>query len=171
MQQRWRNPFEIENALNYLRLTLNINSQKYPLYTEYIFPRPKFHSISLYNEPFRNTKSQIETALNSPRNDLNCLTVKSTLCTLDTQPRLSYCDPFHSTTSGVRNKRLLKIGNAPNDPGMTLTTFKCQKYPVHTEYQPRGPNFTPFRSTTRPSVFEIQGCQISEMHRMPPKWP
>ncbi len=39
---------------------------------------------------------------------------------------------------------------------------------------PRGPDFTPFRSTTsrfalRPAVFEIQAFRKSEMHPMTPE--
>ncbi len=58
-------------------------------------------------------------------------------------PRGPRFTPFRSTTSHFRDIRLLKIGNAPNVPRMTLRT--CQKYRVYTKYSPEGPNFTLFR--------------------------
>ena len=42
---------------------------------------------------------------------------------------------FLSKTCRFLDTRLLKIGNAPNDPRMTLTTL-LSKYPLYTECSP-----------------------------------
>ncbi len=44
-----------------------------------------------------------------------------------------------------------------------------QKYPVYTEYAPRGPIFTPFRSTT--SRFRDTMLLKVENAPMTPEWP
>ncbi len=61
-----RNPVEILKWL-----ILNINCQKYPVYTEYISPSPKFSSVSLYNQPFSRYKvSENRKCTGRPQNDL-----------------------------------------------------------------------------------------------------
>ncbi len=59
-------------------------------------------------------------ALNDPRKALS--TVEHTLYTLNTHPQGPNFTLFRSTTSRFRDTMLSKIGNAPNDPIMTLTT-------------------------------------------------
>ncbi len=46
----------------------------------------------------------------------------STLYTVNTHLRGPNFTPFHSTASHLQDTRLSKIGNAPNDPRMTLST-------------------------------------------------
>ncbi len=49
-------------------LPYSLKCQKYPVYTEYSHPRPKFHSVSLYDEPFSRYKVvENRNAPNDPR--------------------------------------------------------------------------------------------------------
>ena len=109
-----------------------------------------------------------------PQNELEHLTVKSTLYTLNTYPWGPNCGPFHSTISHFRDTRCtssVKIGNVPNDPKLNLNTWtrfwykrswkignasndpnwtwtpNSQKYSINTKYLPQWPNFSPFHST------------------------
>ncbi len=120
-----------------------------PVFTEYSPPKPKFYSVSLYDQPFlRYTVVENQKCTKWPHNDLEHLTVESTLHTLNTHPRGPNLIPFRSTASRFRDTRLLKIGNAPNNPRMTLSTLlsNISLYVMNTH--PQGPNFTQFRSTT-----------------------
>ena len=93
------------------------------MYTEYSPPRPKFHSVSLYDQPFSRYRFfENRKCTEWPQNDLKHLSVKNTLCTLNTHTRGPNFIPFCSTTSCFRDIRLSIIGNAPNDPRMTLIT-------------------------------------------------
>ena len=97
--------------------------RKYPVYTEYSPPRTKFHSVSFYDQPFSRYKVvENRKCTKWPQNDLNHLTVKSTLYTLNANPQGPNFTPFRSTTSRFRDISLPQITNAPNDPRMTLTT-------------------------------------------------
>ncbi len=102
-----------------------LNCQKGPVYTEYSPPRPKFHSVSLYDQPYSRYKVENRkctkwpennlTHLKSectewPQNYLNHLSVKSTLYTLNTHTRGPNFTPFRSTISRFRDTRLSKIG-------------------------------------------------------------
>ena len=57
-----------------------------------------------------------------PQTELEHLTVKTTLYTLNTYPWGPNFSPFHSTTSSFQDTGSLKIGNAPNDPKLSLDT-------------------------------------------------
>ncbi len=57
-----------------------------------------------------------------PQIELEHLTVKSTLYTLNTYPRAPNVGPFRSTISHFRDTTSVKIGNAPNDPKLNLNT-------------------------------------------------
>ncbi len=99
------------------------NCRKYLVYTEYSSMGPKFHSLLLYDQPFsRYNIVKNRKCIEWPQNDLNHLTVKSTLYTLNTHPRGPNFAPFRSRTSHFRSTSLSKIGYAPNDPRITLTT-------------------------------------------------
>ena len=86
-----------------------VKCQKYPVYTEYSPPRPKFHYVSLYGQPFsryrffENQKCTIW-----PQNDLKHLSVKSTLCTPNIHPRGPNFNPFRSASSYFRDTGLSK---------------------------------------------------------------
>ncbi len=58
----------------------------------------------------------------------------------------------------------------PNDSKMTLHTKRSKVPHIHVTSTPRVPNFTPFRSTTWPAVFELQAI-LRQGLRMTPKWP
>ena len=122
----------------------HLTDKSYPIHTEYSAPRSKFQSVLLYmTSRFRDDKIMKNRKWTKwPRKDLNHLTVP---CIHWITTPYSHISLFCSTTRHFRDTRLLKIGNAPNDPRMTLTSpLNCQKYPVpvYTEFSP---NFTPFR--------------------------
>ncbi len=96
------------------------------------------------------------------------LSVKSTLYTLNTHLRGPNVTLFRSVASRFRDTGFSKIGNAPNDPTMTLITVVSKIPCVHWILTP-GPNFNPFRSTT--SNFRDTGLSKIRMHRMTPEWP
>ncbi len=86
-----------------------------------------FTFVSLHDQPFSRYRFfENRKYTEWPQNDLKHLSVKSTLCTLNTHPRGPNFTPFRSTTSRFQDTRL-KIGNAPNDPRMTLQ-FTINKY-------------------------------------------
>ncbi len=61
------------------------------MYTEHSPPRSKFQSVSLYNQPFlRHSFVENRKCAEWPQNDLNHWSVKSTLCTLNTQISLRF---------------------------------------------------------------------------------
>ncbi len=70
-----------------------------------------------------------------PQTELEDLTVKSTLYTLNTYPWGPNFCPFRSTISRFQDKtytRTAKIRNAPNDPNWTWR-LNSQKYPMYTK--------------------------------------
>ncbi len=120
---------KIGTAPNDLRVTSRTELSKGHCIPWIFAPRPKFHSISLYDQPFsravfksRFQACQISKMHRMTQNDLKHLTDKRTLYTLNTHPRRLYYTPFRSTTIRFPATSLPKIGNAPNDPRMTLTT-------------------------------------------------
>ncbi len=73
-----------------------------------------------------------------PQTELDHITVKRTLYTLNTYPWGPNFSPFRSTISRFRDiwcTKWAKIGNAPNDPNWTWT-LNSQKYPIYTKYSP-----------------------------------
>ena len=115
---------KIGNTPNDPRTTLTTyNCHKHPVYIESLPPRPKFHSVSLYELSFSRYKVvESRKCTEWPQNDLNHLTFKSTLYTLNTYLRGQNFTPSRSMASRFRDTRLSKIGNAQNDPRMTLST-------------------------------------------------
>ncbi len=112
---------------------------------------PNFHSFSLYDQPFSRyktcQKSEMHRMTPERPQARNCQ--KDPVHTEDSPPK----PKFHSLSLYAhlfsRYKLMPKIGNASNDPRMTLTT-KLSKVPcIHWIHTPegRGPNFIPSRST------------------------
>ncbi len=110
--------------------TWTLNSQKYLMYTEHLPLRPRFWSISLYDQPFPRYKlykvGKNRKCNDWPQINLQHLTVKSTLYTLKTYPRGPNVRPFRSTISHFRDTRSRKIGNAPNEPKLNLMTWQSK---------------------------------------------
>ena len=91
----------------------------HPVYTEYLSLRPKFHPVSLYDQPFSRYKIvENRKCTQWPHH----VSVKSTLCTLNTHFRGQNLTPFRSTTIRCQDTGFSKIGNAPIDPRMTFST-------------------------------------------------
>ncbi len=102
------------------------------MYTKYSPPRPQITFISLYDQPFSRYRFFENRKFTEwPQNDLKHLSVKSTLCTLNTHPRGPNITPFRSTTSCFWHIRLSITGNAPNDPRITLITEVSKVPCVH----------------------------------------
>ena len=96
-------------------------------------------------------------------------TVKSTLYTLNAHPRGPNFTTFRSTISRFRDTSLSKIGNAPNDPRITLSTWTV-KSTLYTLYRPTHPvPQIALLFALQTAVFETQACRKSEMHRMTPE--
>ncbi len=71
------------------------NFHKYPVYTEYSSLRLQFHYVSLYDQPFSRYKIVENWKCTKwPNNDLNHLSVKSTLYTLNTHTLGPNFNPF-----------------------------------------------------------------------------
>ncbi len=67
--------------------------------------------------------------------------------TLNIYPRVPYFSPFRSVNSHFPDKKVVEIGNAPNNLAMNSMNF--QKCTVNKELSPRGPNFSPTTSRTK----------------------
>ncbi len=97
-----------------------LKCQRYTVYTD--TPRPKFQSVSLYDQPFSRYMFVKKTECTQwPQNDLNYVGVESTLYTLNTHPEAQISFRFALRPAVFRYKVVQK-GNAPNDPRVTLTT-------------------------------------------------
>ena len=146
------------NGLNHLSV------KKYPVYTEYSPPRPKFPSVSLYHQPFSRYKVvEYLKCTKWPQTDLNHLSVKSTVYAEYSSPRTK----FHSVS----------LYDQPFSRYIVVDNRKCTEWPqnhlkhltvestLHTlNNHPQGP--ISIRFALWPAVFEIQGCRKSEMHQM-----
>ncbi len=99
-----------------------------------------------------------------PHNDLNHLSVKSTLYTLNAYPRGTNFTPFRSTTIRFRDTGFSEIRNAPTKwPQNDLKHFKSVKSTLCTlNTHPEGQISLCF--ALPPAIFEIQVFQKSEMH-------
>ena len=133
--------------------TWTLNSQKYLMYTEHLPLRPRFWSISLYDQPFPRYKlykvGKNRKCNDWPQINLQHLTVKSTLYTLKTYPRGPNFHPFCSTTSRFWDTRLSKIRNAPSGAKLTDLEHLTVKSTLYTlNIYPWDTNFGPYHSTT-----------------------
>ena len=151
---------KIGNAPNDPEWPQVVNCQKYPAYTEYSHPRPKFHSVWLYDEPcLRYKVDENRKCTQWPQNDLNHLSVKSTLSTLNTHPRAKISLfftlwPAIFEIQGCRKSEMNPM--TQNDLNHLSVTSTLSTLNTHLWCQ----TFTPFRSTT--TVFEIQdNCRKS----------
>ncbi len=89
---------------------------------------------------------------------LEAITFTSILYTVNTHPTIS---PFYLTTSHLRDTRLSKIGNAPNDPRMTLNTSVVTVPCIH--WIPTPKTQISIHFALWPAMFEMQGCWKSEI--------
>ena len=126
--------------------------------------------IFCYDQPFSRYKvTESKKFTKWHQNDLELLTVKTAMCTLNTYLRGPIFCPFFSTTrcfqgtKCTRSWRIGTFGNAQNDlTDLKHLTIKNTLYMYYF-----------VRFALRPSVFKIQGCwksEISEMHRMTLLW-
>ena len=117
---------KIGNAPNDPKLNLTLNSQKYAIYTMTYPLRSKFSSVLLYDQPFPRYKIvKNRKCTEWSQTALEYLTVKCTLYALHTYSRGPNFGPFCSTICHFWDTtctRSVKIGNAPNDPKLTLNT-------------------------------------------------
>ena len=102
---------KIGNAPNDSRMTLITEVSKVPCV--HIMLTPEAHASPLF--ALRPASFEIQVFRKSkwtkwPQNDINHLSVKSTLYTLNTHPRGPNFTPFRSTTSHFRDTGLSKIG-------------------------------------------------------------
>ena len=153
--------------------TLTVKSILYT-YTKYLYLwGPNFGPFRLMTSGFQDTMSpKIGNAPNDPPNQLEPLTLKSTLYTLNTYSWGPKFGPFRSTINRFRNTtaclRSPKSENALNDPNWTWTLNSKSTLFVHQILNPEAQIFIRFALWS--AVSEIQGCQKSEMHRMTPNW-
>ncbi len=96
--------------------------------------------------------------------DLKHLSIKSTLCTLNTHPRGPNFNPFRFTNSHFWDTGLLK-SECTEWPQNDLNHWSVKSNLCTLDSHPRGPNFTPFRSTTgrfefRDRFFENRKCTV-----------
>ncbi len=127
-----------------------LSSQKYFIHTICLPLRPKFCSVLLYKWSFPRYNmykvGENRKCTEWPQTELEHLTVKNTLYTLNTYPWRPNFGPLRSTISRMWDKtctRSAKIGNAPNDPKLNLTV-KSTLYTLKS--YPWGPNFHLFHS-------------------------
>ncbi len=102
---RSKTMLKVGNVPNHLWLTLNINhlNVQCDLHSLSIPPKPKFWSVSLYDQRFARHKV-VENQKNQkctewPQTDPKCSNAKITLHTLSPHPRGTYFGTFHSTAS------------------------------------------------------------------------
>ena len=108
--------------------TWTLNSQKYYIYTKYLPLRSTFSSVLLYNQRFSRYKvAENWKCTEWPQTELEHLTIKSTLYTINTHLWSPNFGPFRSMISHFRDTictMSAKIGNAPNDPKLNLDIWQ-----------------------------------------------
>ena len=116
-----------------------LNCRKYPVYSP---PRPKFHSVSLHDQPFSRCKVvENRKCTKWPPNDLNHLTIKSTLYTLNRNPEAHISLSFAPRPAVFEIQGCGKSEMHRMTPEWLNHLLKCQKYPVYTKYSPLTPKF------------------------------
>ncbi len=115
VQGRWKSEMH--------RMTPNwtgrLNSQKYStgIYTKILPMRNKLWSVSLYDYLFPGyniyTVGENRKCTEWPQTELEDLTVKSNLCTLNTYPWGPNFGPFHSTNSRFRDTTCTRSAKVP----------------------------------------------------------
>ena len=153
--------------------TWTLTSQNFPVYPTYVPLRPKFWSVSLNDYPFPrynlNKVGENQKYTEWPQTQLEHLTGKIVLYTLNTYPRDEHFVSFHSTTSHFRDTRSLKMGNGKCTQWTQLEHLivKITLYTLNTCTYPCGQNFGPFRSTT--SGFQDHIARFIIPHWLP-RW-
>ncbi len=118
-----------------------LGSQKYSIYTEYLPLRSKFWSVLLYDKPFPRYNmykvGESQKCTEWTQTELEDFTIKCTLYTLNTRPWGPNFGPFRSTGSRFRYTtcttctRWAKIGTAPNDSKLNLSTWQSKVLYIH----------------------------------------
>ena len=88
-----------------------------------------------------------------PQTELDHITAKRRLYTLNTYPRGPNFGPFRSTTSRFRATRFSKNGSAPNDPKLNLNTWQSKVPCMHEILTPEAQIL--LRFALRPAVSKI----------------
>ncbi len=141
--------------------------QKYPVYTEYSPPRPKFHSVSFYDQALLRYKLVKNWQCTEwPQKDLDMLSVKSNLPTQNIRPRGPNFTTFHSTVSRFSRYKVVENRKCTEWPRITWTTQVSKGPCIHWIPTPEAQISHHF--ALRRAVFEIQGCRKSEMYQMTP---
>ncbi len=147
-----------------------LKNKKYPIYTTYLPPRPKFQPFLLCDQPFSRYKidetRKFRKCTDWPQTEFEILTVKSTSSTLSTYPWGPNFGSFCSTTAGFRDLRLLKIGNARN--GLKWLEHLTVESTMHT-LSPYPEAQILVRFVLRPAVFQIHSKVVK--NRKSRKWP
>ena len=147
-----------------------LNSQKCSVYTKYLPKKPKFQSVSLYDQQFSRYKvAENRKCTEWPQTDLKHLTVKSTLHTLNTYPMRPKCWCFSLYDYPFPRYKVDQNRKQTEWPQTELKhlTVKVTLYTI--EWSPPGAHIV-VRFALRPAICEIQGRRKSEMHRMTPNW-
>ncbi len=123
-----------------------LNCQRYPVYTVHSPPRPKCHSVSLYDKPFsRYNVVENRKCTEWPQNDLKHLTVKSTLYILNTHPKVKISLRF-ALRPAVFEIQCCRKSEFTEWPQNDLNHLAIKSTLYTMNIHPRGPTFTPFRS-------------------------
>ena len=141
---------------------------EYPIYVLLVAMSPKFHSVSLYDQPFSRCRPFCDNCtkwhwtLQGQRYDIDVLISQS----LKFHPIFLHDQTFWDTKLSI-------IGHAPNDLKM-IWTFNRETSPVSIKYNVPTSEVQFFVCIAlQPSVFKVPGCwksEISEMYWMTSDW-
>ncbi len=134
---------EMHRITSELSWTLNCPN---PVYTEYLPPKNKCWSVSLYGQPYSRYKVAENRKCTEWPQTFNTWLSKVHCIHWILIPEVQIFIDFALRPARFRDKMFSKIKNVPNDPQIDLDhlTDKSTPYPLNTF--PWGPNFTPFRS-------------------------
>ncbi len=151
----WSKIGYIGNALNNLKLILNINSQKYPVYSKYFHPRSKclFYSTSSRFLRYKVENQKIGNALNDLGLTLNS---QNTLYTVRADHRGTNFRCFSLWLAIFKTQGCwkLEMHQITSDWIRTLTDSSLPH--ILQVLNPEAQMLVPFVSW--PAVFQIQGC-------------
>ncbi len=132
-----------------------LNCQKYPVYTEQSPWGPNFTPFCSTTSHFRDTVlSKFGNAPNDPQNDLNHLTVKSTLYTLNTHQRPKF-HPISLYDEACSRFKVVENQNCTEWPQIDLKLFTCKGTLYAPNAHHRRPNFNPLYCTA--NHFRVKG--------------
>ncbi len=142
--------------------TWTLSSQTYSIYTKYLPLRPKVSSVLLYDHPFPRYKfAENRKCTEWPQTELEHLTGKSTLYTLNTYPEAQILVRF-ALWLAVFEIQGRQNGNAPNDPKLNLNTWQSKVPFIHEILTHEAQILVRF--TLRPAVWKISA------HFIIPHW-